>query len=116
MGELEDTLRTLVRSEVRVGVAEALEEAQLRPEITQPEEGWRSRLHRVHAETRLSLSEVAEALGVSERTVRRYLDGDGARPELPHQRGPTGLTVRAGDLVTWIEDVEGANRFRRGAA
>lgn len=109
---LEDSLRELVRAEVRQAVADALEGADLSAPASEPGEGWRSRLWTVDAETRLALGEAAEALGVSERSVRRYIDGNGDRPALPGTRGPTGLTIRAGDLRTWIQDTEQANRFR----
>lgn len=111
---LDAHLRELVQGAVREALADALEDVDLgesSPKV-QPET-WRSRLHTVHEDTRLSLADVAEALDVSERTARRYLDGNGDRPGLPHRRGPTGLTVRAGDLRTWLEDVEDGNRFRR---
>lgn len=110
-----------IRASVREAVAAALEDLELteaEPAGEPEEEGWRSRVHRVHEDTRLGLGEVAEALDVSERTVRRYLAGDGERPELPHRRGPVGITVRAGDLRTWLRDVEEGQRFRevgRGA-
>lgn len=115
MDTLDAHLRELVEDACREAVADALGDVQVQADQREPEEEWRSRLHRVHEDTRLPLSDVAEALDVSERTVRRYIDGNGDRPSLPSQRGPTGLTVRAGDLRTWIDDCEGANRFRQAA-
>lgn len=110
-----DTLEDRIRELVREGVREAVEDALPLPGGDAADEGWRSRVHRVHPDTRLPLSGAADALDVSERTVRRYIGGEGEHPELPARRGPTGLTVRAGDLVAWLEDVEGGNRFRRTA-
>lgn len=102
-----------IRSVVREAVEEALADLELPGPDPEPEpESWRSRLHRVHPDTRLALGEAAEALGVSERSVRRYVAGDGDYRPLPARKGPTGLTVTAGDLRRWLEDVEGGNRFR----
>lgn len=102
-----------LRTAVREALAEALADADW-PTLQLPaeEEGWRSRVHRVHPDTRLSLGEVAEVLDVSERTVRRYLAGEVDHPPLPHDRGPGGLTVQAGVLLQWIRDVEDAERWR----
>lgn len=113
MSSLEDRLAAVVRDTCREAVTDALE--GVRPADPADPETWRSRVHTVHPDTRLSLADVAEALDVSTRSVRRYVAGEGEHPKLPAQKGPTGLTVRAGDLVTWLEDVEGANRFRRAA-
>lgn len=113
---IEEQLRSLVREEVEAAVRETLAESTgPRDADRRPEDGsWRSRLWCVSGETRLGLSDVAEALDVSERSVRRYIDGNGDRPPLPHQRGPTGITITAGDLRQWIEDVEAGERFREG--
>lgn len=110
------TLEEQIRETVREAVAEALEGLERPPPAPEPDEGWRSRVHRVHGDTRLSLSEVAEVLDCSERTIRRYMDGEGNRPPLPSRRGPTGITVRAGDLLQWIEDVEEGEEWRRRGA
>lgn len=110
--DLDSVLRSAVREEVRVAVREAFEEVELEGGEPDRSEDWKSRIHRVHPNTRLSLGEAAEALDVSKRTVRRYTEHNGDRPPLPSRKGPTGLTVRAGDLVTWIEDIEEAERFR----
>lgn len=106
------TLEETIRATVREAVAEALGEFDF-PEMgagsgDPPEEDWRSRVHRVHPETRLSLQETAQALGCSTRTVRRHLE---AEPPLPHRKGPSGITVSAGELLTWIRDVEEGSRF-----
>lgn len=85
---------------------------ELLPEPETSAETWRSRIHRLHEATRLTLDEAAEALGVSTRTVRRYVAGEGDYHALPASRGPTGLTVQAGELREWIRDVEDGNRFR----
>lgn len=109
MADLDAALREIIRAEVR----EALQELP-RPEpdpVEQPEESWRSRLWSVAPQTRLSLGEVAEALDVSERSVRRYIDGSGDRSPLPHRRGPTGITVTAGELRDWIQDLEEGQQF-----
>lgn len=110
--DLDGQLRELIHEATLEAARSALEEfeASLREEEGQPK-SWRSRIHRVHPETRLSLSDTAEALGVSERTVRRYTAGEGQYPALPSKQGPTGIAVRAGELIRWIEDVEGANRW-----
>lgn len=108
---LDEALRAAVREEVQAAVREALDGLE-RPERDTEPASWRSRLWTVAPETRLSLSDVSEALDVSERTVRRYMDGSGDRPALPHRKGPTGLTVTAGHLRTWIQDVEEGERFR----
>lgn len=114
---LDAHLRDLVRDACREAVADALEAGDLPEPPAEPtEDGWRSRLWAVEPDTRLSLADAAEALGVSERSVRRYLDGNGERPPLPSRKGPTGLTIRAGDLRTWISDVEDGNRFRHEGA
>lgn len=110
------TLDEQIRATVREAVAEALEDLEWPAPTPQPDEGWRSRVHRVHRDTRMSLSEVAEVLDCSERTVRRYLAGEGDRPALPSRRGPTAITVRAGDLLQWIEDVEEGEEWRRRRA
>lgn len=112
---LEERLRELIQGAVHEAVADALDGLEL-PARSEPKESWRSRLHRVHEDTRLSLDDAGEALGVSGRSVRRYIAGDSDRPALPAQRGPTGLTIRAGDLRTWVEDVEQGERFRQRAA
>lgn len=110
---IEDALRAAVREEVEAAVREALDGLERPERDAEPAPAsWRSRLWSVSAETRLSLSEVAEALDVSERTVRRYMDDNGDRPPLPHRKGPTGLTVTAGNLRQWIQDVEEGERFR----
>lgn len=107
---LEDTIRTVVRE----AVAEAMaEHAAPGPAPVPDDESWRSRVHRVHPDTRLRLSEAADALGgVSERSVRRYLAGGDSYPALPHARCVSGITIRAGDLLRWIEDVEEGERWR----
>lgn len=107
---IEETIREVVREAVR----EALAGGEWTRPATPPEDdgGWRSRVHRVHPDTRLSLAEVAEALACSERTVRRYLAGEGSHDPLPHRRGPTGTTVAAGDLLRWITDVEEGERWK----
>ena len=110
---LDEALRAAVREEVQEAVREALDGLE-RPEPDAEPASWRSRLWTVEAETRLSLTEAAEAMDVSERTVRRYMDGNGEQPPLPHRKGPTGLTVTAGDLRRWIQDVEEGERFRAG--
>jgi predicted transcriptional regulator len=66
-------------------------------------------------ETRLPLADVAEVLGVSERTVRRHINGQSSCPTLPARKGATGITVQAGELRSWIEDAERAERFRESA-
>lgn len=106
-------LEEQIRATVREAMAEALEEWE--PPDAPPaeeDEGWRSRVHRVHPDTRLSLAEVAEVLDCSERTVRRHLAGEGDRPALPSRRGPTGPVVTAGELLEWIEDLEEGERWR----
>lgn len=106
------TLEEQIRTTVREAVTEALADVDLSPPAPDTDEGWRSRIHRVHADTRLSLSEVAEALDVSERSVRRYFQGTNGKPALPHRKGPSGLTVRVGDLLQWITDVEDGERWK----
>lgn len=105
------TIEETIREAVREAVEEALECIEL-PAPGPSDDGWRSRVHRVHPDTRLALAEVAEVLDVSERTVRRYLSGSDDRPPLPARRGPTGTTVTAGELLRWIEDVEEGERWR----
>lgn len=107
---LEDTIRTAVRE----AVAEAMaEHGPPGPVAVPDDEAWRSRIHRVHPDTRLGLREAGEALNdVSERSVRRYMKGSDNCPPLPHARGPSGITIRAGDLVRWLEDVEEGERWR----
>lgn len=113
MSSLDAALRHLVREEVRA----ALEDAEpANRNHGSDSDSWRSRVHTVHEDTRLTLAECAEALDVSERSVRRYIAGEGDYPALPASKGPAGTTVAAGELLRWLEDVEGGNRFRRGAA
>lgn len=107
---LDDALRALVREEVREAVADALDDLDLEPDAE--EEPIRSRLWRLHPETRLPRAEVAEALGVSERTVRRHASGETKAPTLPMRDGPTGRTTTARELRAWIKDAEAADRFR----
>lgn len=110
---LDDTLRAAVREEVEEAVRKALDGLE-RSGPHAELESWKARLWRVPDATRLSLDEAAEALGVSTRSVRRYIAADGDRPPLPHRKGPTGLTVAAGDLRTWIRNLEEGERFRSG--
>lgn len=106
---LDEALREIVREELR----EALQELP-RP-VVDPAEGaeesWRSRIWRVHDDTRLQIAEVAQVLGRSERTVRRHLNGETEAPDLAYRDGPGGVTVRAEDLRCWIRDVEEGRRF-----
>lgn len=111
MDSLDAALREMIEDACRQAVTDALQTVDLPAVSGDAEPGsWRSRLYEVHPDTRLGLADVAEALDVSERTVRRYIGGEGGHPPLPSRKGPSGLTVRAGDLVTWIGDVEGGNR------
>jgi len=109
---LEEEIGRIVREAVRESVEEALDGLDL-PTPEPEEEGWRSRVHHVHPDTRLSLPEVAEALDCSPRTVRRYADPENGRPPLPLRPGVSGQVVTAGELVDWIEETESAQWFRR---
>lgn len=110
---LDEALRKAVRDEVETAVADALEDVDLRTERASEPESWASRVWAVEPETRLTLDQVAEALDVSTRTVRRYIAGETDHPPLPAAAGVGGKVVRAVDLRTWIEDAEQAARFRR---
>lgn len=121
MAEPAEALRAQVQAlRSQADALEALAERVERPADPQArtetpseaDESWRSRVHRVHPDTRLPLDEVAEVLACSERTVRRKIDGESEGPPLPADRGPAGLTVRAGELLRWIEEIEGGHRFR----
>lgn len=107
---LDDALREIIRQELEAALQD-LPRPEPEP-VEGPGESWRSKLWRVEPATRLDLEECAEALGVSPRTVRRYIAGEGDRPSLPARRGPSGLSVRVEDLRTWISDVEEGQRFR----
>lgn len=110
---LDEALRLAVREEVETAVADALEDVELGTERTPESETWASRVWSVEPETRLNLDQVAEALDVSTRTVRRYIAGETDHPPLPAADGVGGKVVRAVDLRTWIEEAEQAARFRR---
>lgn len=112
---LEADLRDLVREEVEAAVSDALE--GLEPSAGDSgDEELRSRLWRMEPETRIPLSDVAEILGCSERTVRRHASGERAGPVLPMRDGPMGKVTTARELREWIRDAEQAARFREGAA
>lgn len=110
---LDDALREIVREEVRAAVADLADE--LPSADLEPEEELRSRVWRMAPETRLPLSDVAEVLGCSERTVRRHASGETSAPRLPLRDGPAGKICTAGELRDWIQDAERAERFRESA-
>lgn len=113
---LDEALRQVVREEVEGAVADALADVDLSPEEIGEPETWASRVWKVASETRMTLDQVGEALGCSERTVRRYIAGETKHPTLPASDGPMGKTVEAGDLCQWIEDAEQVARFRKEAS
>lgn len=75
-----------------------------------PAEGWRERLWIVPAETRMDVSEVAEALGVGKTWVYERTGAKARRLPIPHKRlddnRSAKLVFKAGELREWIEKYE----------
>lgn len=69
-------------------------------------EPWRSRLWSVPAETRLSVDEVAEAVGRSKHWVYRATAEGKGRERLPARKLDGRLEITAGELRAWIRDRE----------
>lgn len=65
---------------------------------------WRERLWSVPAETRLGVTEVAEALGRPKSFV--YARTGSAEDALPHRKLDGSLVFTAGELRAWIRDRE----------
>ncbi len=63
---------------------------------------WRERLWTCAPDTRLFADEVAAALGVSKRTVYRWVDVK----HLPCRRRDDGLVFLAGDVRRWADEQE----------
>ena len=100
------TVSTLAR------LLEALEpeedQSDARPvELLEAEpESWRSRVWSVPAETRLSVDEVAEAVGRSKHWVYRATSEGKGRERLPARKLDGRLEITAGELRAWIRDHE----------
>jgi hypothetical protein len=67
-----------------------------------PESSWRERIWTCPPETRLGISEIAEALGRSKSWCYKHT-GASAEDRLPVRKLDGEVVVTAGDLRAWIE-------------
>lgn len=67
---------------------------------------WRERLWVVPGETRLTVPEVAEAIGRSKNFVYRHTSGRNGLSVIPHTKLGSILVFRAEEVRAWIADQE----------
>lgn len=75
------------------------------PSDQAPEPTWRERLWRGPTETRIGVSELVEALGVSESWIYSRTRSD-ADPRLPHSKLGGNLVFKVGEVRAWVRDHE----------
>jgi predicted DNA-binding transcriptional regulator AlpA len=93
-----DAFADLVRAAVLEALAEARDLTPPRPVNDEPA-SWRERLWTTHAETRMDVDELAEALGRPRSAIYKLTSAEA----IPHAKDLSGcLVFRAGEIRAWI--------------
>lgn len=102
---LREARERLAVAERALGQLEAANQEPPVPQRVEVEPTWRQRLWSAPAEARLGVTELQEALGVSESWVYRRTSKD-VDPRLPHAKMGGSLVFKAGEIRAWIRDHE----------
>ena len=95
-----DALENLDEGPVRV----ADHDVAASPVLVTPE--WREKIWTVPAETRLGVSEAAEALGRGRSFIYRRTSAKSCLAKIPHRKLDGGLVFLAGELRSWLASEE----------